>query len=73
MPPEADRRNAFFVLCCLGKIAGGAPFSQLHKSDKQSRVDKPQLASNKLIQAKKLLIALKHRLLQPKFLRVILS
>ena len=22
----------FFALCCLGKIPGGAPFSQLHKS-----------------------------------------
>ena len=31
----------FFARCCLGKVPGGAPFSQLHKSDKQSRVDKP--------------------------------
>ena len=41
----------FFARCCLGKVPGGAPFSQLHKSDKQSRVDKPKLASNKQIKA----------------------
>ena len=29
----------FFALCCLGKIPGGAPFSQLHKSGNGSRVD----------------------------------
>ena len=34
----------FFALCCLGKIPGGAPFSQLHKSGKRSRVDRPYLA-----------------------------
>ena len=27
----------FFALCCLGKIPGGAPFSQLHKGGKQRR------------------------------------
>ena len=31
----------FFALCCLGKIRGGAPFSQLHKSGNGSRVDRP--------------------------------
>ena len=31
----------FFALCCLGKIPGGAPFSQLHKSGNRSRVDRP--------------------------------
>ena len=31
----------FFALCCLGKIPGGAPFSQLHKSGNGSRVDRP--------------------------------
>ena len=31
----------FFALCCLGKIPGGAPFSQLHKGGKQRRVDRP--------------------------------
>ena len=31
----------FLARCCFGKILGGASFSQLHKSDKQSRVDKP--------------------------------
>ena len=31
----------FFALCCLGKIEGGAPFSQLHKSGNGSRVDRP--------------------------------
>ena len=30
----------FFALCCLGKIPGGAPFSQLHKSGNGSRVDR---------------------------------
>ena len=34
----------FFALCCLGKIPGGAPFSQLHKSGNGSRVDRPELA-----------------------------
>ena len=34
--------EAFFLaLCCLGKIPGGAPFSQLHKSGNGSRVDRP--------------------------------
>ena len=28
----------FFARRCLGKIPGGASFSQLHKGDKQSRV-----------------------------------
>ena len=36
-----DPRTIFFARCCLGKIPGGAPFSQLHKGDKQSRVDRP--------------------------------
>ena len=31
----------FWALCCLGKIPGGAPFSQLHKSGNGSRVDRP--------------------------------
>ena len=31
----------FLALCCLGKIPGGAPFSQLHKSGNGSRVDRP--------------------------------
>ena len=34
-------RPFFFALCCLGKIPGGAPFSQLHKSGNGSRVDRP--------------------------------
>ena len=47
---EADKRHPdefealkhfFFALCCLGKIPGGAPFSQLHKSGNGSRVDRP--------------------------------
>ena len=33
--------TVFFALCCLGKIPGGAPFSQLHKSGNGSRVDRP--------------------------------
>ena len=33
-------RSFFFARCCLGKILGGAPFSQLHKGDKQSRTDR---------------------------------
>ena len=39
-PATFDRRF-FFALCCLGKIPGGAPFSQLHKSGNGSRVDRP--------------------------------
>ena len=35
------RLRFFFALCCLGKIPGGAPFSQLHKSGNGSRVDRP--------------------------------
>ena len=31
----------FFALCYLGKIPGGAPFSQLLKSGNGSRVDRP--------------------------------
>ena len=31
----------FFALSCLGKIPGGAPFSQLHKTGNGSRVDRP--------------------------------
>ena len=31
----------FFALCCLGKIPGGAPFSQLHKSGNGGREDRP--------------------------------
>ena len=31
----------FLALCCLGRIPGGAPFSQLHKSGNGSRVDRP--------------------------------
>ena len=31
----------FFALCCLGKVPGGVPFSQLHKSGNGSRVDRP--------------------------------
>ena len=37
----------FFAQCCLGKIPGGAPFSQLHKGDKQSHMDRPKLAKYK--------------------------
>ena len=29
-------RLFFFALCCLGKIPGGAPFSQLHQRSKQA-------------------------------------
>ena len=36
-----ERPTIFFALCCLGKIPGGAPFSQLHKSGNGSRVDRP--------------------------------
>ena len=43
--PTSTTRHAslvfFFALCCLGKIPGGAPFSQLHKSGNGSRVDRP--------------------------------
>ena len=41
--PELDnvQNDFFFALCCLGKIPGGAPFSQLHKSGNGSRVDRP--------------------------------
>ena len=38
---QYQRRRFFFALCCLGKIPGGAPFSQLHKSGNGSRVDRP--------------------------------
>ena len=37
------RMTFFFALCCLGKIPGGAPFSQLHKSGNGSRVDRPNV------------------------------
>ena len=37
----------FLALCCLGKIPGGAPFSQLHKSGIGSRVEGPKLAMDK--------------------------
>ena len=33
-------RTLFFARCCLGKIPGGAPFSQLHKGDRQHRKDR---------------------------------
>ena len=36
-----NRQFFFFALCCLGKIPGGAPFSQLHKGGNGSRVDRP--------------------------------
>ena len=36
-----EEKDFFFALCCLGKIPGGTPFSQLHKGDKQSCVDRP--------------------------------
>ena len=36
-----DSKAFFFALCCLGKIPGGAPFRQLHKSGNGSRVDRP--------------------------------
>ena len=39
--PPVCSHSFFFALCCLGKIPGGAPFSQLHKSGKLSRVDRP--------------------------------
>ena len=38
---EVALRIFFFALCCLGKIPGGAPFSQLHKSGNGGREDKP--------------------------------
>ena len=41
---RCERKGAvsfFFARCCLGKVPGGAPFSQLPKGDKQSRVDRP--------------------------------
>ena len=38
---RAQPLTFFFALCCLGKIPGGAPFSQLHKSGNGSRVDRP--------------------------------
>ena len=50
MPESGERKRNlttlvlvknFFALCCLGKIPGGAPFSQLHKSGNGSRVDRP--------------------------------
>ena len=31
----------FFAQCCLGKVPGGALFSQLHKGDRQNREDRP--------------------------------
>ena len=37
----SQRSTVFLALCCLGKIPGGAPFSQLHKSGNGSRVDRP--------------------------------
>ena len=36
--PGKEKDVFFFALCCLGKILGGAPFSQLHKGGKQRRV-----------------------------------
>ena len=48
---ELVRCVFFFARCCLGKIPGGASFSQLHKGDKQSRADTPKLAKYKQIQA----------------------
>ena len=45
-----DPKSTFFLLdAAWVRSPGGASFSQLHKSDKQSRVDKPKLASNKQI------------------------
>ena len=38
---HAETAAFFFAQCCLGKIPGGAPFSQLHKSGNGSRVDRP--------------------------------
>ena len=42
-PDEISKKSPviFFALCCLGKIPGGTPFSQLHKSGNGSRVDRP--------------------------------
>ena len=40
-PNEEGSWHFFFALCCLGKIPGGTPFSQLHKSGNGSRVDRP--------------------------------
>ena len=37
----------FFARCCLGKVPGGAPFSQLHKGDRHNREDRPYLHSYK--------------------------
>ena len=39
--PHIFDRKFFFALCCLGKIPGGAPFSQLHKSGNGGREDRP--------------------------------
>ena len=41
LDPSSNDFFVFFALCCLGKIPGGAPFSQLHKSGNGSRVDRP--------------------------------
>ena len=31
----------FFARCCLGKVPGGAPFSQPYYGDRQDRKDRP--------------------------------
>ena len=41
LTPLSSIDRFFFALCCLGKIPGGAPFSQLLKGGKQSREDRP--------------------------------
>ena len=47
----------FFALCCLGKIPGGTPFSQLHKSGffllyaawVRSRAERPSVSYTKVV------------------------
>ena len=34
-PDDSAFLQSFFLALCLGKIPGGAPFSQLHKGGKQ--------------------------------------
>ena len=44
-------KTFFFARCCLGKVPGGAPFSQLHKGDgKIARTGQIMQIYNKNIQ-----------------------
>ena len=38
---EPHGNPPFFARCCLGKVPGGAPFSQLYYGDRQNRKDRP--------------------------------